>query len=156
MLPLTICKDYVKSLLLLKKYVLQSTEWIRNLSGGLTLPLQKVCQLSKLNENIYFFYLVFHNKPVSSACHSEFCFCKDTDVCVRVYIYRSLRTMCSLKHSLHKHVSIGLYSFESQMKENSERIRLVSGRRASVDCVASIKLPWNISSTAVLKLCVVT
>lgn len=42
------------------------------------------------------------------------------------------------------------------MKENSERIRLVSGKRASVDCVASIKLHWNISSTEVLKLCVVT
>lgn len=77
-------------------------------------------------------------------------------MCVRVYICRSLRTMCSLKHSLHKHVSIGLYSFESQMKEKSERIRLVSDKRASVDCVASIKLPWNISSTEVFKLCVVT
>lgn len=77
-------------------------------------------------------------------------------MCIRVYIYRSLRTMCSLKHSLHKHVSIGLYSFESQMKENSERIRIVSGKRASVDCVVSIKLHWNISSTEVLELCVVT
>jgi len=39
MLLVTICTGYVKSLLLLVLKVLQSIEWIRNLSGGLTLPL---------------------------------------------------------------------------------------------------------------------